>query len=225
MIFLKLQNETSGHLKWKSRQRQCYFCNLIQYFFFRILLFQINPKLCDLASSTLKLLNETLVILSRGDSLARDVVKMPRIEIRWEGLSGPLGPSAVGRVMSVVWEAEDGRVGSKGQLWSFSCPWDLPTGTGSWRKWPGTTWTLWQPTFPQWQRRELGSICVLAKAKFINFLFLLKQVECLLLMLLNTNVLANGSPDQIFLYFTLSMPLRCWSVSLQWPRFCLLKDV
>lgn len=111
-------------------------CNLLNCFFFKTLMLLINPKLWDLASSVLKLVNETLVITSGGDSLARDVVKMLRTVITWEGTLRTIGPSA--HVMNGLWEAEDGKAGLDGHLWPFPCSWDLSTTSmGSWSKWPG----------------------------------------------------------------------------------------
>lgn len=69
-------------------------------FFFLILLFQINTKLWVLVDSVLKLVNKIFVILSSGDSLARDAVKKLDTGIRWGDLRGGRGPSALGQVMN-----------------------------------------------------------------------------------------------------------------------------
>lgn len=100
-------------------------------FFCKVLPFQINTKLWVLASSVLKLVNKTFVILSSGHSLARDAVKKMNTGIRWADLSGGGGPSALGQVINGLWVKEGERAGSEGQLWPCHVPEMAPPAQGA----------------------------------------------------------------------------------------------
>lgn len=159
------------------------------------------------------MINKVFVMLSSGQSLARDAVKKLNTGIRWGYLSGGGGPSALGQVLNRLWEKKGGRAGSEEQLWPCHVPGVPPPAQGAGASGWWATWALLQSASPQQLEWELEINSVLVKVSFINLFFLLKQMGSRLLTLLNTNTLSEACPGKIFLYIPFSVPQKYLSVS------------